>query len=444
VGALVRQELRSLCGVLAGAVAMCVLGAVDDIYGVRATHKLIIQTAVAVVAYSLGIRIDSIHLPWIGELSMGVFALPITVLWITGIVNSVNLIDGLDGLAAGVVFFAALSTLTTALLMDSTVVALLMSALLGSLIGFLVYNFNPATIFMGDSGSYFLGYLIATSSLIGATQKTSTAVSLLVPIVALGVPIVDTLLAIVRRVLARRPVFSPDRGHLHHRLLELGITHRRAVLTIYGICVVSTVSAITLAVGRSWQAGIALVGSTVVVFGFVRSVGYLEDVRRVRLHRVDRDEADVQRIRAAMPTFLEAVGTARVEDEIWTAVSELQKCAGLQYWQLSSSLDDGESVFVRGSDRTGESQQATTTLDVILAGSQPVIRTLSFGMSDNGGEGPRRVEAMLLVAVDWLELAVRRCEVPSRATASEVVEARFEVQESTEPRIPEAAMSSKA
>src|SRR5690606_22890845 len=143
------------------------------------------------------------------------------------------LIDGLDGLAAGVVFFAGVTNFVVAYISGSVMTALIMAAMLGSVLGFLIYNFNPARIFMGDSGSYLLGYVLAVTALAGASQKASTAVALLVPIVALGVPIFDTLFTIVRRFLERRPIFSPDRGHVHHRLLDLGLTHRRAVVILY-------------------------------------------------------------------------------------------------------------------------------------------------------------------------------------------------------------------
>src|SRR5262249_40123655 len=136
-------------------------------------------------------------------------------------------------------------------------ISVVMASIMGALVGFLFYNFNPARIFMGDAGSYFLGFLLATTSIAGASYKTSTAVSLLVPIVALGVPIFDTLFSIVRRWLERRPIFSPDRGHVHHRLLDMGLTHRRAVLSLYGICVVFMVAAIGISLGKSWPMGVA-------------------------------------------------------------------------------------------------------------------------------------------------------------------------------------------
>src|SRR5262249_29060533 len=153
-------------------------------------------------------------------------------------------------------------------------VALVSAATAGAVFGFLFYNFNPARIFLGDSGSYFLGYILAVTSLV--SQKASTAVSLLVPVVALGVPIFDTLFAMVRRILERRSVFSPDRRHIHHRLLDMGITQRRAVLIIYGFSVALTVAALGISIGRSWQVGAAMLGASAVLVGLVRFVGYFE------------------------------------------------------------------------------------------------------------------------------------------------------------------------
>jgi UDP-GlcNAc:undecaprenyl-phosphate GlcNAc-1-phosphate transferase len=194
VGFHLEQSVRSTAGVLGGGALLLCLGIADDTLGVRARNKLVVQTIAACLAYALGIRIEAVSVPVLGyELEMGVFALPITVLWIVGITNAVNLIDGLDGLAAGVAFFAALTNLVVAVVSGSVFVAVFMASLMGAMAGFLLYNFNPARIFMGDSGSYLIGYVLATTSLVGASQKASTAVALLVPMVAMGVPIFDTL-----------------------------------------------------------------------------------------------------------------------------------------------------------------------------------------------------------------------------------------------------------
>src|SRR5262249_20395026 len=150
-------------------------------------RKVLVQMVAATIAYVAGFHIDAVSIPWVGTFAMGVFALPVTMVWVVGIMNAVNLIDGLDGLAAGIAFFAALTNMVVATLGQQTFVEAAMATLLGSLLGFLFFNFNPARIFMGDSGSYFLGFVLGTTSLAGAMQKTSTAVSLLVPVLALGV-----------------------------------------------------------------------------------------------------------------------------------------------------------------------------------------------------------------------------------------------------------------
>ncbi|MCK6589042.1 MAG: undecaprenyl/decaprenyl-phosphate alpha-N-acetylglucosaminyl 1-phosphate transferase [Polyangiaceae bacterium] len=276
VAVMFTSEPRKVLGLFLGSLVMCGVGVADDTRGMRALYKFLAQIAAGVIAFECGFEIRAVSLPLFGELSMGIFAAPVTVLWVVGIINAVNLIDGLDGLAAGVVFFAAVTNLVVGLVVGADFVCLLMSSMLGAVFAFLFFNFNPARIFMGDSGSYFLGYVLAITSLAGASQKASTAVALLAPVVALGVPIFDTLFTMVRRFLERRPLFSPDRGHIHHRLLDMGLTHRRAVLIIYGVSVVLTGLAIAISIGRSWEAGLAMLVASLVLIGLVKFVGYFE------------------------------------------------------------------------------------------------------------------------------------------------------------------------
>ncbi|HVR18576.1 MAG TPA: MraY family glycosyltransferase [Polyangiaceae bacterium] len=306
-----------LVGAIGGAFVMCFLGAADDIRGLRVVHKLIGQCAVAAFAYACGFRIDAISLPLIGTLPMGIFAGPITVLWIVGITNAVNLIDGLDGLAAGVSFFAALTGFVVAIINGSALATLVLAPLMGVLLAFLVFNFNPARIFMGDSGSYFLGYVLATTSLAGAVQqKASTAVSLLVPMIALGLPIFDTLFSMLRRYLERRPIFAPDRGHVHHRLLELGLTHRRAVMLLYGVSVTFAACAITISLGRSWETGVALLAASAVLVVLVRFTGYFGSLLRAGRPGLRSYDATTERLRADLPFMLRSLNEARTEHQI--------------------------------------------------------------------------------------------------------------------------------
>jgi UDP-GlcNAc:undecaprenyl-phosphate/decaprenyl-phosphate GlcNAc-1-phosphate transferase len=272
VARLPTSELNMVLGLGTGAALSCVLGAIDDVRRLSAPVKLIGQLLFALLAYAAGCRIGLVELPFLGRIDATVLSVPLTVIWIVGITNAINLIDGLDGLAAGVVFCAAATNLVVAGIGGHTMVALVMSALMGALLGFLFFNFNPATIFMGDSGSYFAGFLLAASSLVG-NQKASTAVSLIVPILALGVPIFDTIFSIIRRAVLKRPVFSPDRGHIHHKLLDLGLTHRRAVLILYLFSALLALSALLMSIDRNWTTGFAMLLASGLIFGLFRLAG---------------------------------------------------------------------------------------------------------------------------------------------------------------------------
>lgn len=331
VALFIRQRIDLVLGLLICGLAMCALGALDDIRGLRARTKLTVQLSAALLAYFVGFRIDGLMLPFFGPVALGYLGLPLTLLWIVGVTNAVNLIDGLDGLAAGVVFFAAVSNLVVALMSGSQTetvfVALLMVSLMGAVLGFLFFNFNPARVFMGDSGSYFLGFVLATTSLMAPLQKASTAVSLLVPIVALGLPIFDTLFSMLRRYLARRPLFSADRGHIHHRLLDMGITHRRAVITLYVASVVLALSAIAIALGRDWEIGLGLLGACTVVVGLIRAVGLTQFARQ----RFPREGSDVQAdaLRLQVPALLERMRSNHDREPIAATLEQLRQAAGV-------------------------------------------------------------------------------------------------------------------
>ena len=194
-------------------------------------------------------------------------AIPATIFWLVGLTNTVNLIDGLDGLAAGVSTIASITIFLVALQQGIILVAVLTAALAGAAFGFLYYNFNPAKIFMGDSGSQFLGFMLAGISVIGAVKSAAT-IALIVPILALGLPILDTTFAIVRRYRGGVPIFKPDKGHLHHRLLDLGFSQRQAVLLMYVISALLGLSAVALTeVSTQIAIAIVCVVVAVVLFG---------------------------------------------------------------------------------------------------------------------------------------------------------------------------------
>ncbi|MBI4955637.1 MAG: undecaprenyl/decaprenyl-phosphate alpha-N-acetylglucosaminyl 1-phosphate transferase [Myxococcales bacterium] len=424
----VRRQASLVFGLFAGGIWMCVVGAVDDTKGLRALYKLAAQVLAAVIAYLCGFRIDAVSLPIIGEASMGVFALPVTTLWIVGITNAVNLIDGLDGLAAGVVFFAGVSNFVVAGLGDAGFVALVMASMLGALLGFLFHNFNPARIFMGDSGSYLLGYVISAASLAGAQQsKTSTAVSLLVPIVALGVPIFDTLFAMVRRFLERRPMFSPDRGHIHHRLLDVGITHRRAVLIIYGASVVFTAAAIGIYIGKSWQIGLAMAAAAIVLVTLVRFVGVfsMAHLRRRQVARLRTRETEM--LRYALPSAPPRFAAAQSETDLFAALGTLGHEAELVAVEIVARGPDGTPRTVyRWSDGEHPGRRVTALGRYPLGRDALARAELRFElMSDfEDGELSPQCDILLQVVADVVTANLERLDSEFAPRSSVVPAAR--------------------
>lgn len=227
---------QDVIGLLVGASVIIAVGVWDDICQIPAKVKLAGQIVAAAILVGFGVQMEWLMNPF-GERYIYLsnwISVPLTILWVVGFTNMVNLIDGLDGLAAGVSSIAAVSVALIAYQMGQEASALITVAMAGAALGFLQYNFNPARIFMGDTGSMFLGYVLAAVSIMGV-MKTAATVALIVPMIALGLPIMDTALAIVRRYLRGVPIFSPDRGHLHHRLLDKGLSQKQVVLLMYAI-----------------------------------------------------------------------------------------------------------------------------------------------------------------------------------------------------------------
>ena len=256
------------------------VGLVDDVRDLRVRTKFWAQLAAAIIVCSAGIRIESINITdWL-MLDFGWFSWPFTLFWIVGITNAVNLSDGLDGLAAGISAVACGVIAILAICNNDVIMVVLMLALLGSLTGFLLFNFEPARIFMGDSGSLFLGFTIASASVL-STMKTETIVGLALPVLALGIPIFDTLFSMLRRFLERRSLFAPDRSHFHHRLLALGLHQRHVVITAYVVTLLATGLGMFMLVTRNGQTIIVFICTMllfVLVFQVVGSVRLRETV----------------------------------------------------------------------------------------------------------------------------------------------------------------------
>ena len=248
---------ESIRGMLLGGVIIVILGILDDIYALPALPKLIVQIVAALIAVMHGNVIQVISNPnvfsdnpyWV----LGAWAIPVSVIWIVAITNAVNLIDGLDGLAVGVATISSFTMLVIAMLVSDSTVALLMAALAGGCVGFLPYNSNPAKIFMGDTGSTFLGFVLATVSIQGLF-KFYTIISFAVPFLMLGLPLFDTCFAIIRRISKGQNPMSPDRSHVHHRLIDMGFNQKQAVAILYVISAILGLSAVVLTTSGALKA----------------------------------------------------------------------------------------------------------------------------------------------------------------------------------------------
>src|SRR5699024_5734788 len=247
LGALYLQPRHEhLPEILLGAIVIVITGALDDRFGIRPVVKLTGQLIAATFLISSGLIIERITLPIIGMIDLGVFSVLITLLWVIGVTNAINLIDGLDGLATGVSTIALSSMLMMAIIDGQLVAAYLSVVLIGANFGFLYHNFYPAKIYMGDSGSNFLGYMIATISMLGLF-KNIALYSFVIPIIVLAVPIFDTLFAIIRRASNKQKIMKPDNKHIHYQLLRVGFTHRQSVLIMYAFSLLFGILAILFA-----------------------------------------------------------------------------------------------------------------------------------------------------------------------------------------------------
>jgi len=230
-------DARPLLGLTLAAIPMVALGVVDDLRGLKPWTKLAFQACAALILVFFGYGVPMLTNPVRGSFESGIFNIPLTVAWVLVVTNAINLIDGLDGLAAGAVLIASVTLVWVGRSHSDFYVMFIAALLIGATFGFLFFNFPPARIFMGDTGSHFLGITLAAVSLL-ENRKGTAAVTLLLPIVALAVPIVDGVVAFVRRLWRGKPVFRADAGHIHHRLLRLGLSPRQALFLLWAVCAV--------------------------------------------------------------------------------------------------------------------------------------------------------------------------------------------------------------
>ncbi|MDR5602996.1 MraY family glycosyltransferase [Staphylococcus coagulans] len=283
LGEPIEREIKPL---LLGSVVIYLVGLIDDLYDLKPIIKLIGQILAATVVVSYGVTIDFISLPIGPTIHFGWLGIPITIFWIVAITNAINLIDGLDGLAAGVSVIALATIAFIAILQGNIFIIMICSVLIGSLLGFLVFNFHPAKIFLGDSGALLIGFIIGFVSLLGF--KNITFISLFFPIVILAVPFIDTLFAMIRRVKKGQHIMQADKSHLHHKLLDLGYTHRQTVILIYSIAFMFSVVSIILYLSQPWGVFLMIILIVVTIELIVEFTGLIDDDYRPLLNLISK------------------------------------------------------------------------------------------------------------------------------------------------------------
>lgn len=311
---------------------MFFIGLVDDLVELRPSAKLVGQVCAALMAYWAGVRIVAVGTRSFEELW---WSLPITVFWLVLCTNAFNLIDGMDGLASGVGLFATATSLIAALMHENFGLAMATAPLAGALLGFLRFNFNPASIFLGDSGSYFIGFLLGCFGVLWS-QKAATMLGMTAPLIALAVPLLDVSLSVARRFLRGQPIFSADRGHIHHKLLDRGLTPRRAVFVLYGASGLFAVFSLVGSGARNQFTGLVLVLFAVVAWVGVQSLGYAEldlasrMIRRHGFRKLLNAEIVLQNAR-------DGLDQAAPGHETWTVLSQLARDLG--YCSIRATLD---------------------------------------------------------------------------------------------------------
>jgi len=420
IGARFQDMKLQVIALLAAATAIFTIGLIDDLRGLPARFKFAVEVLGAIALCLVGVKINQIGVADGFVLRLGWLAVPVTILWIVGITNAVNMSDGLDGLAAGVsaitcgviaIFAIYSSTIRTGALQSSDIVlAIFALALLGSLSGFLFFNFNPARVFMGDCGSLFIGFMIAAASVLCAS-KTTALVALALPALALGIPIFDTLFSMLRRWLERRSIFAADRSHFHHRLIDLGLTQRHAVLVIYGTTSLAAgVGLLMMVQNDAFQlalfAGVLLL--LIVLFRVVGAVGL-----RTTLERLQEKYTTAQCKRQEVKTFEHLqLQFRRIENrqQWWQALCEAAERMDFAWLSLTTTHKDGriETSIWRGCESKPDMSR-------IVRMTAPVL--------DNR-DGARREFEIAIWANGSLEAASRRASLFGRLLDEDIFDVK--------------------
>ncbi|MDQ2777580.1 MAG: undecaprenyl/decaprenyl-phosphate alpha-N-acetylglucosaminyl 1-phosphate transferase [Acidobacteriota bacterium] len=363
---------RDLLWSLAPAAAIIFLtGLTDDLIGLRPWQKLSGQFVAAVWAVAAGARIDLLH----GQAHAALITVPLSVFWLLACTNAFNLIDGLDGLASGVGLFATLTTLLAAILQGNWGLAMATVPLLGALLGFLRYNFNPASVFLGDCGSLSIGFFLGCFSVIWS-QKSATFLGMLAPMIALALPLFDVSLSIGRRFLRNQPIFSADRGHIHHRLLALGFQPRAVALILYAVCGVAAVLSLLESSLSYHIGGLCIILFCSLSWFGIKRLGYVEFstasrvVRSGGVLRLFQQEIYLESLR-------DWLSDAETASECWAVI--VKACGNLEFSSVHMSVDGEQFDEVFDASRARAAWQFTMCMGT--RGRLTLTRSLESGTS---------------------------------------------------------------
>ncbi len=414
VGGMFLDSRNFALGMFVGGLLIALLGVYDDVRGTGAGKKFIVQFAVAGLMYQLGVRVDVIANPFGGAIDLGWMSLPVTLLWIVGVINAMNLIDGLDGLAGGVALVAVCTIFLVSMNRVEPLMILFSAALAGAILGFLFYNFNPASIFMGDTGSMFLGFVLATSSL-HTGQKSSTAIAVVIPMLILGFPLLDTALAMGRRAIQGRPIFSADKEHIHHRLLNKGLSQRQAVLVLYTMCLLLAAVALTITYAENPTITVMLLGGVAMMTViFLRRLGYA----RFGVRQLGEQRRRNLALRAAVRALGERLRAAKRAEEVWELVRESIQVFEASAVRLELAMHAGQPAMTRESSPAGEDPKLTVKFR--LVGSKHGDGLLELTWRDGRAELDRDLEIAIELLCEAVTVAHERIQARPQllATAS--------------------------
>jgi len=393
-------------------------GLIDDIRGLKPWQKLVGEITAALLAYGAGIHAGSFGgyavTPWLN--------LPLTLFWLVICTNAVNLIDGVDGLAPGLCLFASCTTLFAALLQNNVALALAVAPLAGCLLGFLRYNFNPASIFLGDCGSLSIGFLLGCYGIVWG-QKAATILGMTAPLMALAIPLLDTGLAVTRRVIRRQPIYLADRGHIHHRLLDRGLTPRRVALILYAFCAFGAMCSL-LALTNKMPAIVIIVFCSLTWIG-VQHLGYIEFGATGRMF-LDGAFRRALTSQITLQEFNDQLVAAPTPERCWEVVSNACRAAGFHRIQmtLAGYTFDWED---------GVETASTWDVWIPISDTDSVRLTRSFGGGSQPNMIPPIADLLRRSLVPKLPVFASMSRIPPEAVYEEVSpveDVRYEATES--------------